>query len=35
MASSYRDLRLWKQSVNLALEIYRETEKFPKHDSMV
>jgi four helix bundle protein len=32
MASSYKELRVWKQSVNLALEIYRETENFPKHE---
>jgi four helix bundle protein len=25
-------LRVWKQSVDLALEIYRETQNFPKND---
>jgi len=32
MANSYKDLRVWKQSVNLALEIYRYTQNFPKHE---
>ncbi len=32
MASSYKDLRVWRQSVDLALEIYRETQNFPKHE---
>jgi len=32
MASSYKDLRVWKQSVDLALEIYRQTQNFPKHE---
>jgi four helix bundle protein len=32
MASSYKELRVWKQSVDLALEIYRETQNFPKHE---
>jgi hypothetical protein len=32
MANSYEDLRLWKQSVDLALEIYRYTQNFPKHE---
>jgi len=32
MANSYKDLRVWKQSVDLALEIYRYTQDFPKHE---
>jgi len=32
MANSYKDLRAWKQSVDLALEIYRETQTFPKNE---
>jgi hypothetical protein len=32
MANSYKDLRAWKQSVDLALEIYRETQAFPKNE---
>jgi four helix bundle protein len=29
---SYRDLRVWQQSMDLAEEIYRVTEVFPKHE---
>ena len=29
---SYRDLRIWKEAVNLALVIYRATAGFPKHE---
>jgi hypothetical protein len=32
MANSYKHLRVWKQSVDLALEIYRETQTFPKNE---
>ena len=32
MANSYKDLRVWKQSVDLALEISRYTQNFPKHE---
>jgi four helix bundle protein len=32
MANSYKDLRIWKQSVDLALEIYRQTQNFPKNE---
>jgi four helix bundle protein len=32
MANSYKDLRAWKQSVDLALEIYRHTQNFPKNE---
>jgi four helix bundle protein len=32
MANSYKDLRVWKQSVDLALEIYRQTQNFPKNE---
>ena len=32
MANSYKDLRVWKQSVDLALEIYRYTQNFPKNE---
>jgi four helix bundle protein len=28
----YRDLRVWQQAMDLAEVIYRETEKFPKHE---
>src|SRR6266571_4028880 len=29
---SYRDLRVWQQSMDLAEETYRATEQFPKHE---
>jgi four helix bundle protein len=32
MANSYKDLRVWKQSVDLAFEVYRHTQNFPKHE---
>jgi four helix bundle protein len=32
MANSYKDLRVWKQSVDLALEIYRHTQNFPNNE---
>ena len=28
----YRDLRVWQQAMDLAELVYRETEKFPKHE---
>ena len=32
MARSYRDLFVWQRAKALAVEIYRSTEKFPKHE---
>src|SRR6266478_6146229 len=32
MAGSYKELRAWKQSMELALEIYRYTESFPREE---
>ncbi|HTS09868.1 MAG TPA: four helix bundle protein [Candidatus Eisenbacteria bacterium] len=32
MSSSFRDLRVWQQAVDLALEIYQGTAAFPKHE---
>jgi four helix bundle protein len=32
MATSYKDLRVWRQSVDLALVIYRQTQTFPKNE---
>ena len=32
MSSSYRDLRVWQQAMDLALHVYRLTEPFPKHE---
>jgi four helix bundle protein len=29
---SYRDLRIWREAVDLALVIYRTTAEFPKHE---
>ncbi len=31
-SSSYRDLRIWREAVELALSIYRVTTTFPKHE---
>src|SRR5437667_5427132 len=30
--SSFRDLRLWQQAIELALSVYRSTDTFPKHE---
>ena len=30
--SSFRDLRVWQQSMELAVSVYRRTEAFPKHE---
>jgi four helix bundle protein len=30
--SSFRDLRVWQQAIELALSVYRTSEKFPKHE---
>ena len=32
MGSSYRDLRVWQQAMDLAMQVYRLTETFPKHE---
>jgi four helix bundle protein len=32
MAASYKDLRAWKQSMDLAQEIYGHTKSFPKDE---
>lgn len=32
MTSSYKDLRVWNQAIELALEIYRHTQRFPKDE---
>ena len=31
--SSFQDLRIWQESVDLAVEIYRATSGFPKHET--
>ena len=30
--SSFKDLRVWQQAIELALSVYRASEKFPKHE---
>lgn len=32
MSSSFRDLRVWQESIELTAAIYRETACFPKHE---
>src|SRR5215470_562647 len=32
MPASFRDLRLWQESIDLTTAIYRETLRFPKHE---
>ena len=32
MSSSFRDLRVWQESIELTAEIYKETACFPKHE---
>jgi len=32
MSASFRELRVWQQSMELALGVYRGTEGFPKHE---
>jgi four helix bundle protein len=31
-SSSFRDLRVWQQAMELALNVYRGTEAFPRHE---
>jgi four helix bundle protein len=30
--SSFQDLRIWQQSMDLTVEIYRATSDFPRHE---
>ena len=32
MSSSFRDLRVWQHALDFAVQIYRETESFPKSE---
>jgi four helix bundle protein len=32
MVGSYKDLRAWKLSMELAMEVYRQTESFPREE---
>jgi four helix bundle protein len=31
-SGSFRDLRVWQAAMKLAREVYRDTEKFPRHE---
>jgi four helix bundle protein len=31
-ASSFRDLRVWQQAIELTVAVYKATEEFPKHE---
>jgi four helix bundle protein len=33
MASSYKDLRIWRESIDLAIKIYQITQSFPRHET--
>jgi len=32
MSSSFRELRVWQQAIELALGVYKATEGFPRHE---
>lgn len=32
MPSSFRELRVWQEAMKFAVQVYRVTEKFPKHE---
>jgi four helix bundle protein len=32
MASSFKDLRVWREAMKLAFAVYHETKEFPKHE---
>jgi four helix bundle protein len=32
MTASYRDLRVWQHAMDVVVEIYRETDTFPRHE---
>jgi 23S rRNA-intervening sequence protein len=32
MASSYRDLRVWRDAIEVAVEIYQTTRSFPRYE---
>lgn len=32
MSSSFRDLRVWQESIDLTAEIYKKTTHFPKYE---
>jgi four helix bundle protein len=33
MSSSFRDLRVWQDAMNLTFEVYHQTANFPKHET--
>jgi len=33
MSSSFRDLRVWQEAIQLTTEIYKHTAQFPKHEA--
>jgi four helix bundle protein len=33
MSSSFRELRVWQEAIDLTTEIYKETAQFPKHET--
>lgn len=33
MSSSFRDLRVWQEAIQLTTEIYKLTARFPKHEA--
>src|SRR5690349_19040367 len=33
MPSSFRDLRVWQEAIELTTDIYRQTVRFPKHET--
>src|ERR1700751_4412430 len=32
MSSSFKDLRVWQEAMRFTVEIYRATDRFPKHE---
>jgi four helix bundle protein len=32
MSSSFRDLRVWRDAMTLAVDVYRATSQFPRHE---
>jgi four helix bundle protein len=32
MSSSFRDLRIWREALQLSIEIYKTTASFPRHE---
>jgi len=32
MSASFKDLRVWREAMKFAVEVYRTTEQFPRHE---